>query len=204
MYFTTTKTKLMKFFLSLFLLAGLLSFTPVPPNWQNNFEKAKQTAAAEHKYILLNFTITERNCHLFIWVQFKVETFSMTFDFWFKIKGLNSALSHNFIILTNIYCDLYILFVFCIYFWNKGYMIFNTICSTVIWYDFPKNFLPKIYSIIADAIKTVWIGFFSFSNYFTGAKCLISLKAPLNDEFILFYYFIILFLVWKIWILKNL
>ncbi len=46
----------MKFFLPIFVLAGLLSFTIAPPNWQNDFEKAKQTAAAEHKYILLNFS----------------------------------------------------------------------------------------------------------------------------------------------------
>ena len=43
----------MKFF-PVIILAVLCSFTL--PHWQNNFEQAKQTATAEHKYILLNFS----------------------------------------------------------------------------------------------------------------------------------------------------
>jgi thioredoxin-related protein len=43
-------------FLPVILVAFLFSFTPPIPHWQNNFEQAKQTAAAEHKCILLNFS----------------------------------------------------------------------------------------------------------------------------------------------------
>jgi thioredoxin-related protein len=35
-------------------LLGLAAFAP--GDWQNDFEKAKQTAQADHKYILLNFS----------------------------------------------------------------------------------------------------------------------------------------------------
>ncbi len=38
----------------LFLLCS--TFFNAPPTWQNNFELAKQDAAAGHKYILLNFS----------------------------------------------------------------------------------------------------------------------------------------------------
>src|SRR3954464_5991947 len=38
----------------LIALLGLAAFAP--GDWQNDFEKAKQTAKADHKYILLNFS----------------------------------------------------------------------------------------------------------------------------------------------------
>ena len=46
----------MKLLPVLFFSSLLFAFTFPPPHWQNNFELAKQSAAAEHKYILLNFS----------------------------------------------------------------------------------------------------------------------------------------------------
>jgi len=46
----------MKSLFTMLLFAGLVSFKTIPPHWQNNFETAKQTAASERKYILLNFS----------------------------------------------------------------------------------------------------------------------------------------------------
>ena len=46
----------MKFLPVLFFLFLLFAFIIPAPHWQNNFELAKQQAAAGHKYILLNFS----------------------------------------------------------------------------------------------------------------------------------------------------
>jgi thioredoxin-related protein len=46
----------MKFFPAFLLCFALFAFRDPQPHWQNNFEQAKQSAAAGHKYILLNFS----------------------------------------------------------------------------------------------------------------------------------------------------
>jgi thioredoxin-related protein len=46
----------MKLFSVLVFSFLFFAFTVPAPHWQNNFELAKQTAAAQHKYILLNFS----------------------------------------------------------------------------------------------------------------------------------------------------
>jgi thioredoxin-related protein len=46
----------MKFFLTIFTIVLLSFANNTTPHWETDFEKAKQIATAEHKYILLNFS----------------------------------------------------------------------------------------------------------------------------------------------------